>query len=138
MLKKYVIENDLLEKNCLNHLKFLENPINDISIIMPNFNTIENKYTFIYLKQKLNDINKIKNIIHNENEIQARQILDIDDKNKDIVYEMKIVKKDKDEIIAEKNNLEEEILKIKVILNNISQSIQRKIANQQWAQIILH
>jgi hypothetical protein len=121
-MKKYVPEN-YVEQDCINHLKFLENPITDISIIMPNFNTIENKYTHIYLKQKLNDINKIKNIIQNENEIQAKQILEIDHKNIDIVYELKIVKKEKDEIIADKNNLEEELSKIKVINNKLARML---------------
>ena len=119
-MKKYYSEAEIHENQCQVQIRFLENPIADIHQIIPNFKTIDNKYTVTYLKEKIRDLKKVKAAINCENQQQQNQIENFENLKKEIIYEINIANKDINEMNQEKKKLEEELSKIKVLYNKLA------------------
>jgi protease II len=115
-MEKYQSQTEIYQQHLLNHFNFLESPINDLEIICPTFKTSKTNNTekYEFLKNKLNDLIKIKNNLEIENQYLTKRVEDVETVNKEITYELKIAKKDRDEVLTEKNTLENELSKIKV------------------------
>ncbi len=119
-MKKYNSEAEIYENHRINHLRFLENLVYDIHMIIPQFKSIDSKYSITYLKAKLNDIKKVKATLQFENKQQTNEIQNFENIKKEIFYEINIVNRDINEMQAEKIKFEEELSKLKVIINNIA------------------
>jgi FixJ family two-component response regulator len=115
-------QKELHQKNLLNHLQFLEQPFNDLEVICPNFKTTKQNTTekYEYLKNKLNDLVKIKTSLELESQILSRKVNEQDAYNKEIAYELKIAKKDRDEVIGEKIKVESELTRLRVLFTKNS------------------
>jgi hypothetical protein len=109
-------QQELHRKNLINHLQFLEQPFNDMEVVYPKFKAPKenDSQKYEYLKQKLNDLLKIKTSLELDGAEYARRVNEQDATNKEIAYELKIAKKDRDEVIGEKIKLEGELTRLRV------------------------
>ena len=114
-------------KNLTEHLKYLESPclyeLSDICYFLEddiyNFdcNTEDSQLLYLYLQfinVRQTDLNIMKNQIALENNNLSKEIKYLENSNGDLERELRIVIKEKIEILDEKDKLEQEISKFKV------------------------
>jgi hypothetical protein len=112
-MEKYS-EKELHRKHLLNHIQILEQPITENFFPKFKASKTDETYKLEYLKNKLNDLRKIKTTLDQESLYHTTRLNEIDMENKEINYELKIAKKDRDEVITDKGRLETELFKFRV------------------------